>query len=332
MSHRFALVLLLSVLVTVARAVPIPVPPRAPIVDLAGVLAAPDAQRLEQKVLAHGKATGHGFGVVTLKSLDGEPLETFAHRVITEWKLGQPGNQDGAVILLATGERKVRVQVSRGLSARITAAVAEKVAHDTMSPLLKAGKAADALGAGLDELARLSHLPVAASAAVAPAAAAVVPPARAAPHAPVRAPASRTEDVLGQILAYVLVIGAFSLVFRKSADFFWTFERDGTVKGAAALGPRLLVVLIAGAVLTPFMVFYPLVWVFPSKKEPAKPAGTRGAGYDPQTDPRSSSDSSNNWTSNDSSSYASSDSSSSSDYGGSSDSGGSSDTGGSSDY
>jgi uncharacterized protein len=55
------------------------------------------------------------IAVVTVKSLDGEPIENFATALEDKWKVGKKGTDRGLLLILATDDRKYRVEVGYGL-------------------------------------------------------------------------------------------------------------------------------------------------------------------------------------------------------------------------
>lgn len=60
--------------------------------------------------LAHAQ-----LAVVTVKSLDGEPIENFATALEDKWKVGKKGTDRGLLLILATADHKYRFEVGYGL-------------------------------------------------------------------------------------------------------------------------------------------------------------------------------------------------------------------------
>jgi uncharacterized protein len=122
------------------------------VTDLARVLAEPERAGLEARLEAYERQTGHQFAVLVLPSLEGEILEDFSHRTAERWRLGDRERDDGLLVLLAIGERKVRIEVGDGLEGAITDALAKRVIAERMAPRLRAGDYAGGLTAGLEAL------------------------------------------------------------------------------------------------------------------------------------------------------------------------------------
>jgi uncharacterized protein len=75
-----------------------------------GTLASLNALCAQVDRLAHAQ-----IAVVTVKSLDGEPIENFATALEDKWKVGKKGTDRGLLLILATDDRKYRVEVGYGL-------------------------------------------------------------------------------------------------------------------------------------------------------------------------------------------------------------------------
>jgi len=75
-----------------------------------GTLASLNALCAQADRLAHAQ-----IAVVTVKSLDGEPIENFATALEDKWKVGKKGTDRGLLLILATNDRKYRIEVGYGL-------------------------------------------------------------------------------------------------------------------------------------------------------------------------------------------------------------------------
>jgi uncharacterized protein len=103
--------LFLAVL-TNAWAVTVPQRPESYIVDLAGVVDPKTEMKLNGFLQELEQKTTAQLVVLTVKSLDGEALEEFSIRIAhDQWKLGQRGKDNGALLVIALKERKYRIEV-----------------------------------------------------------------------------------------------------------------------------------------------------------------------------------------------------------------------------
>ena len=119
------------------------------IVDLAQVLPAGVAAGLTHELEVHETKTGNQVAVLVLPSLDGEPLESFSHRVATTWALGKKGTDNGVLLLIALRERKVRIEVGYGLEGTLTDLRSSRIIRNEIVPRFRAGDMAGGIAAGV---------------------------------------------------------------------------------------------------------------------------------------------------------------------------------------
>ena len=83
--------------------------------DFAGVLS-PQTQTSLNALCARVDRLAHAqIAVVTIKSLDGEPIEDFATALEDKWKVGKKGTDRGLLLIIAANDRKYRFEVGYGL-------------------------------------------------------------------------------------------------------------------------------------------------------------------------------------------------------------------------
>jgi hypothetical protein len=103
----------------------LPVPPlRGRVNDLAGTLDPDVAARLEGRLADFERETTHQIAVLTIPSLEGEPIEPFALRVAEAWRLGQAGVDNGILLVVAPRDRRARIEVGYGLEGVVPDAIA----------------------------------------------------------------------------------------------------------------------------------------------------------------------------------------------------------------
>lgn len=122
------------------------------VVDLAQVLPANVAASLARDLEAHEAKTSNQVALLILPSLEGEPLETFSHRVATTWKLGQKGTENGVLLLLALRERKVRIEVGYGLEGTLTDLRSAHIIRQEIVPRLRSGDLPGGIVAGVQAI------------------------------------------------------------------------------------------------------------------------------------------------------------------------------------
>jgi len=90
------------------------------VVDEAAMIPADTKRRIEDKLAASEQRTGNQVAVLTVDSLDGEPIEDYSVRVAQTWKLGQKGKDNGVLLVVAKQDRKIRIDVGYGLEPTLT--------------------------------------------------------------------------------------------------------------------------------------------------------------------------------------------------------------------
>jgi uncharacterized protein len=78
--------------------------------------------------------------VLTVPSLEGDSLEDFSIRVADQWKIGQKNLDNGAILLIAKADRKLRIEVGYGLEGRLTDLMAGRIISNIIVPRFKAGQ------------------------------------------------------------------------------------------------------------------------------------------------------------------------------------------------
>ena len=144
-------VIALIVLLTSAAALwSADIPPlRGRINDTAGVLSSQTAKDLENYLAAVERTTNAQIALLTIDSLDGEAIESYGLRVADEWKLGTADSDNGALLLVAMAEKKVRIEVGYGLEGNLTDAMSGFIIREVIVPEFKRGNFDTGISEGL---------------------------------------------------------------------------------------------------------------------------------------------------------------------------------------
>jgi uncharacterized protein len=136
------------------RAVAAPVLPELSgrVVDSAGLLSAGARAELDLALEAFEAKTTDQIVVVTVSSLQGYPIEDFAVALGRKWGIGQKGKDNGVLMLVAPNDRKVRIEVGRGLEPLLPDGKAGTIIRQTILPAFRRGDFAGGLKAGVADI------------------------------------------------------------------------------------------------------------------------------------------------------------------------------------
>jgi len=107
--------------------------------DYAGMISAQAKAVLEQELQAFEQSDSTQIVVLTIPSLEGEVLEEFSIKVAEQWKIGQKGKDNGIIVLVSKQDRKIRVEVGRGLEGKITDLMSGRIIDLVIMPKFKRG-------------------------------------------------------------------------------------------------------------------------------------------------------------------------------------------------
>jgi uncharacterized protein len=89
---------------------------------------------------------------VTVQSLEDETIETYAVKLFEVWGIGKKGADNGALLLVAPNERKVRIEVGYGLEGYLTDINSSVIIQDYILPEFKKGNYDTGVIAGVDKI------------------------------------------------------------------------------------------------------------------------------------------------------------------------------------
>ena len=129
------------------------VPPlSARVIDLTGTLSGGAVTRIEAKLAALEARKGSQIAVLIVPTTQPDEIEQFSIRVEDAWKLGRKGVDDGAYLIVAKNDHRVRIEVGYGLEGALPDAVASRVVAETIAPHFKSGDYDGGVEAGVDQM------------------------------------------------------------------------------------------------------------------------------------------------------------------------------------
>jgi uncharacterized protein len=95
---------------------------------------------------------GSQVAVLIVPTTQPEEIEQYSIRVADAWKTGRKGVDDGAILLIAQQDRRMRIEVGRGLEGALTDLVSNRVIDETIRPAFRAGEFGAGIEAGVDRV------------------------------------------------------------------------------------------------------------------------------------------------------------------------------------
>lgn len=122
------------------------------VVDQTATLSAADVSALEQMLQAFEERKGSQIAVLIVPTTAPEAIEQYAIRVVEQWKLGRKKVDDGALLLIAKDDRKLRIEVGYGLEGALNDVTAKRIIDEVITPRFKAGDFTGGINAGVDRM------------------------------------------------------------------------------------------------------------------------------------------------------------------------------------
>jgi len=109
------------------------------VVDDAHILSPVATADLERKLADLEQKSQIQLVVATVPSLDGQEIEPYANALFRAWKLGEAKQNNGALLLIAPKERRMRIEVGYGLEGTLTDVASSRIIRNLMTPQFKTG-------------------------------------------------------------------------------------------------------------------------------------------------------------------------------------------------
>jgi uncharacterized protein len=122
------------------------------IVDNAGLLSVEDRAAIESELTALEEKSTDQLVVVTVPSLDGYEIEDYGYQLGRHWGIGQAGKDNGVLLIVAPNERKVRIEVGRGLEPVVTDLMSKIIIENAILPEFRRGNFSVGIRAGVRDI------------------------------------------------------------------------------------------------------------------------------------------------------------------------------------
>ena len=125
------------------------------VVDTTGTLSASAAAQLDAQLSTFEQQQGTQLVLLLVPTTQPEDIASYANRVANTWKIGRKEVGDGLLLVVATQDRKVRIEVAKTLEGAIPDLAAKRVIDERITPRFKQGDYAGGLDAGVQQLMAL---------------------------------------------------------------------------------------------------------------------------------------------------------------------------------
>jgi len=138
---KYLLIIILAILILPASwAYALEVPELKGRVNDYGDMISPEAESLiEERLKSFEESDSTQVVILTVNSLEGDALEDFTIRVAEKWKIGQTKKDNGVILFASKSDRRMRIEVGRGLEGVLTDLLSGRILDNVIRPKFKAG-------------------------------------------------------------------------------------------------------------------------------------------------------------------------------------------------
>jgi uncharacterized protein len=125
------------------------------VVDQTATLSADQVATLEQTLKSFEDRKGSQLAVLIVPTTQPETIEQYGLRVVEQWKLGRKKVDDGALLLIAKNDRKLRIEVGYGLEGALNDATSKRIIDEIITPKFRSGDFAGGISDGVDRILKV---------------------------------------------------------------------------------------------------------------------------------------------------------------------------------
>src|SRR5258708_37722572 len=122
------------------------------VVDQTGTLSRGDIALLTQTLKNLELRKGSQIAVLIVPTTAPETIEQYAIRVAEAWKIGRKKIDDGALLVVAKNDRKLRIEVGYGLEGALTDVPSKRIIDEIITPRFRSGDFSGGISAGVDRI------------------------------------------------------------------------------------------------------------------------------------------------------------------------------------
>lgn len=122
------------------------------VTDFTNTLSAGEVDALEQKLVAFDDTSSTQIAVVMIKSVGDYDIADYGVKLGRAWGIGQKGKNNGVLLLIAVGDRKLTIQTGYGVEGAVPDAITSQIIEKEIKPKFKQGDYYGGVTAGTDAL------------------------------------------------------------------------------------------------------------------------------------------------------------------------------------
>jgi uncharacterized protein len=122
------------------------------VVDQTGTLSSGDIASLTQTLRSLEARKGSQVAVLIVPTTAPETIEQYSIRVAEAWKIGRKKIDDGALLVVAKNDRKLRIEVGYGLEGVLNDVTAKRIIDEVITPKFRSGDFAGGISTGVDRI------------------------------------------------------------------------------------------------------------------------------------------------------------------------------------
>jgi len=127
------------------------------VVDQTGTLSSGDIAGLTQKLKDLETRKGSQIAVLIVPTTQPEDIAQFSIRVAEAWKIGRKKVDDGALLVVAKNDHKLRIEVGYGLEGALTDVTSRRIIDEIIAPRFRSGDFAGGINAGVDRMIAVAN-------------------------------------------------------------------------------------------------------------------------------------------------------------------------------
>ncbi|MGY4386688.1 uncharacterized protein ACVWYN_003744 [Pedobacter sp. UYP24] len=125
--------------------------------DYTNTLSASQVSQLEQKLVAFDDSSSTQIAIAIVKSVGAYDINDYTLQLGRKWGVGQSGKNNGIMIVVSLGDRKISIQTGYGVEGVLPDVYAKRIIENEIKPNFKAGDYYQGLDQGTDAIIKYTR-------------------------------------------------------------------------------------------------------------------------------------------------------------------------------